>query len=85
MKIFLKYLQDLTYHPTATIIPYIKETNALFHKLLPLFPFEPSLATRLQKILTVNLLQYLRASTSTYFTTKHQSLQDAPYILQALQ
>ena len=59
MKIVLKHLQALTYHPTATIIPYNKVTNALFHKLLPLLPFEPSLATKLQKILMVNLLQYL--------------------------
>ena len=65
MKIVLKHLQPLTYHPMATIIPYTKAANVLFHKLLPLFSFEPSLATKLQNILMVNLLQYLRASTST--------------------
>ena len=83
--IVLKHIQALTYHPTSTIIPYIKAINALFRKILHLLPFETSLATKLQKILNVNLLHYLRASTSTYFTTKHQSVQDAPYILQALQ
>ena len=56
MKISLKHLQALTYNPTATIIPYIKATNTLFHKLLRLLPFEPSIATKLQKILMVNLL-----------------------------
>ena len=65
MKIVLKHLQPLTYHPMATIIPYTKAANVLFHKLLPLLSFEPSLATKLQNILMVNLLQYLRASAST--------------------
>ena len=32
-----------------------------------------------------DLLQSLRSDTSTYFITKYQSLQDSPYILQAIQ
>ena len=80
----LKHLHALTAHPTAMIIPDIKAKNALFHKLLPMIKFEPSLAAIIQKILVGNLLQYFQDVTSTYFTTKHQYLQDDPYILQAI-
>ena len=44
----LKYLQALTSHPTAMLIPDIKCDNALFNQLLPLLPFEPRLAVGIQ-------------------------------------
>ena len=55
----LKYLQDFTAHPMAMLIPDIKAANPLFHQLLSLIPFAPSLATKLQQILMDNLLHYL--------------------------
>ena len=67
MAIILNNLQVLTYHPTAIFNTDIKAVNALFRKLLHLLPFEPSLYARLQQSLVVDLLQYLRAATSTYF------------------
>ena len=85
MEIVFYHLQALKYHPTVMLIPDIKSNNPFFCKLLPLLQFEPIIATKLQKSLMDELLQSLRADKSTYFTTKYQDLQYAPYILQAIQ
>ena len=51
--------QALKAHPIAILTPYIKATNTIFHQILPLLSFEPSLAARLQQGLMTNLLQSL--------------------------
>ena len=56
---FLKQLQALIDHPTAMLTPDVKAANALFHKILPLLPFEPSIAARLHQSLMDYLLQSL--------------------------
>ena len=84
MGIILKHLKSLTSHPTAMLIPDMKSANALFYQILHLLPFEPSLAAKLQQSLMPELLQYLRAATSTYITNKYKSLQYASYILQVI-
>ena len=81
MGIILKHLQTLTYPPTFIIIPKIKAINGIVHQLLPLITFEPIIDTKLQQSLMDELLYSLRTTTSTYFTTKYQALQDAPCIL----
>ena len=55
----LKHIQALIYHPKDIFIPYIKAANALLHQILPLLPYEPILAARLQQILMENLLKSL--------------------------
>ena len=82
MGIVLNSIQALTAHPIFMIIPYIKVANALFRKLLPLLPFEPILSAGLYHSLMGDLLQSGIVVSSTQFTTKHQYLQDSPYILQ---
>ena len=52
-------LQTLKAHLTAMLILDIRSTNVLLHQLLPLLPFEYSLAARIQQTLVADLLQYL--------------------------
>ena len=66
------------------LIPNINGTNEIFHQLLSMLPFEPSLDTKIQQILMGNLLQYLQDTTSIYFTTKIPGFKFDPYILQAI-
>ena len=65
------------------IILDIKATNALFHELLPMLPFETILDAIIQHITMNNLLKYFWAAAYTNFTKKYQDLQYFPYILQA--
>ena len=51
-----KDIKALKSTPKAILIPYIKAANELFHQLLPLLPFEPSISDRLQKSLMEDLI-----------------------------
>ena len=82
MESILNHIQALTNHPTAMLASVTKSADALFHKILPMFPFEPSIDAKLQQSLMNDLLQSVQASTSTYFTTKYQALKYDVYILQ---
>ena len=48
IEIVLKNLQAFTAHHTSIVIPDIKSTNEVFHQQIPLIPFEPILATKVQ-------------------------------------
>ena len=73
MEIILNHLQDLTDHPMAMIISYIKATNALFWQLFPLLIFEPIITAGIQKNLMSDLLRSIKDATSTFFITKYQA------------
>ena len=66
------------------LLPYIKATNALSHKILLMSRFEPVLTTQLLNITMEDLKKSLQAATCTYFTSKYQAFQN-PYLLQDLQ